>query len=403
MELKKEEISGKMRILMLVYNVVGKGTYWRALFLARGLAQRGHTVNILVTSRSNLKWITAYSDTERGVSIIETPDLLRGSLRSGWDIWNVLSRIIWSQWQEFDVIHAFETRPVVIFPALYWKYYRKKKLVLDWCDWFGKGGAVEERENKVYRFILRIIESFFEEKFRKYANTSTVINSVLYRKLVSLGIASKSILLLPNGCNIETIYPIPMQKARQSVNLPEDDLIIGYIGSAFPRDAYLMAQSFNMLLKSGLNVRLLLIGYFNINIEKWINDPNKVIRTGKIPFNKINQYLSSCNIGWLILNNTGANRGRSPLKLSDYMSAGLPIVATNVGDILSPFYKKQIGLIVTDKFEDIAEKTAWLFDKPDKMKQMRENARFQAVNQTWDTISSHLEKFYGKTITGRTF
>ena len=99
----------------------------------------------------------------------------------------------------FDLIHAFENRPVVLGPMLYLQQTRRLPLVIDWCDWFGKGGSVEERPDSLAKTVLRPVETFFEERFRHRADGTTVINSVLRQKAIELGVAADSILLLPNG------------------------------------------------------------------------------------------------------------------------------------------------------------------------------------------------------------
>lgn len=386
-------MTSPLRILFLVYNLINKGTYWRALNFAKELAQRGHTVKILVTSRASRTALVEHNDIYPNVSVIETPDLLGGSLRSGWDIWNVCSRIKWGVNQDFDIVHAFESRPTVLLPALYWKYVRKTILVMDWCDWFGKGGSVEERANETQKFFLRPIETFFEEKFRVCADGTTVINSILARKVTQLGVSSPQ-LLLPNGCDIKTFYPIPLLQARMQLGYKKDIPIIGYVGSVFPNDARLMAQSFNLVQQQLPDSRLLLIGYFNVDVEQWIDDPTAVERTGNISLREVNTYLSACNLGWLVLRDSGANRGRIPLKLNDYMSAGLPIIATKVGDIVNLVQNNKIGLLANDAPEDIANKTISLLKNPVLANTLGENGRYQAMQQTWGDVSLTLTAFY---------
>ncbi|MGH2521892.1 MAG: hypothetical protein ACRDH2_05250, partial [Anaerolineales bacterium] len=104
-----------MRALLIVFNQTGKGTYWRALHFGRRLAQRGHCVTLMAMSQNARLWISQQE--ADGVRVIETPDLLPGSLRSGWDAWDALCRVLWLRGRAFDLVHAFEARPVVLLPA----------------------------------------------------------------------------------------------------------------------------------------------------------------------------------------------------------------------------------------------------------------------------------------------
>jgi glycosyltransferase involved in cell wall biosynthesis len=335
-----------LRILMLLYNRVGTGTYWRALHFAFSLAERGHNVTLLATSNDlRLRFRVRR---ENGIQIIESPDLLWGSLRSGWDPWGTLSRICWLAKQEYDLVHAFEARPVAIFPALYLQRRRGVKLVLDWCDWFGRGGSVEERPNPLVRAILRPVETFFEDTFRSKADGTTVINTVLRQKAIELGVSPQTILLLRNGSEVETLRPHPLAQARKWAGLPAQAPIIGYIGAIFHRDAELMARAFDLIHAADPRVRLLLVGYCNVAMEQLVDAPEAVHRTGHVRYDEIAHYLSACDVCWLPLSDSGANRGRWPLKLNDYIAVGRPVVATAVGDMTAFLEQHPIGLTCSE-------------------------------------------------------
>jgi glycosyltransferase involved in cell wall biosynthesis len=256
-----------MKVLMLCYNTTSKGgTYWRALQLARGLAKRGHVITAVFTSRDRHARFATRSDVQDGVTLVESPDLTHGPLRSGWDPYNTLARLRWGRDQVFDIVHAFEARPTVIYPALAWQR-RGTKLVLDWCDWFGKGGSVEERPNRTIRTVLRPVETYFEEHFRTRADGTTVINSLLRERVIQLGVKPETIFFLPNGCDVDTLRPLPQAEARRRLGWPPDVPIVGYIGALFQRDAALMAKAFDRYKRLEPRARLLVAGC-NIRVDR---------------------------------------------------------------------------------------------------------------------------------------
>jgi glycosyltransferase involved in cell wall biosynthesis len=383
---------------MLCYNVTGKGTYWRALQLARGLAQQGHAITVMSTSRDQHWRFTAKQDVQDGVTLLESPDLARGPLRSGWDPYNTLARLRWERRQQFDLVHAFEARPVVIYPALAWQQ-RGAKLVLDWGDWFGKGGSVEERPNLAIRTLLRPVETYFEDHFRTAADGTTVINSFLRERAINLGVRPDTIMALPNGCDIDTLRPLPQPEARSKIGLPLDVPLIGYIGALFRRDAVLMAQAFNQLKEQSPNARLLLAGYCNVAVERLVAEPRAVIRTGPLRYDQINLYLSACDVFWLPLSNSGANRGRFPLKLSDYMALGRPVVATAVGDVVELVQRGEFGVVCQDTPADLAAKTMILLNDPERCVWLGQRGRQLAEREfRWAQISTQLAEFYQRTL-----
>ncbi len=252
---------------MIVLNQTGQGTYWRALRLGRALRRRGHNLTLLATSQ-NRRTGMAVTD-QGGVTLVELPDLFKGSLRSGWDPWNTLNRIAWLRGKEFDLVHAFESRPTVIFPA---RSLAKVgvPLVIDWSDWFGRGGSVEERPNRLVRGVLRPVETYFEEHFRTQAAGTTVICSALHQKALALGVPESTILPLVNGADVERLLPIPVSEARRLVGLPKEVFILGYMGAIFRRDAELMARAFDLVCQQVPQARLVVAGNCPVNLSELI-------------------------------------------------------------------------------------------------------------------------------------
>ena len=95
-----------MRILIIILNQVGKGTWQRTSYFGLHLVKRGHQVTLMAMS-PNARWRLCERDMN-GVRLVETPDLLTGSLRSGWDLYDTLRRTLWLRRHSFDIVHAVE-------------------------------------------------------------------------------------------------------------------------------------------------------------------------------------------------------------------------------------------------------------------------------------------------------
>jgi glycosyltransferase involved in cell wall biosynthesis len=389
-----------VNILFIVYNWVGQGGYWRARHFGQHLATRGHTVTAIATSRN--RRVGIHVSNLDGVTLVEMPDLLTGSLRSGWDLWNMLNRIAWVRKRSFDITHVIQARPTALLPALYLKYARDVSLVMDWSDWFGRGGSVEERPNPVVRALLRPVETFFDERFRTCADGSVVICTTLHDKAIALGVPPETILLLPDGAETNRLHPTEHAEARRRLDLPLGVPIIGYIGSIFPRDAELMAHAFDLVCEWIPDVRLLVMGYCPIQIRQLVRTPEAIIQTGFIEEQYLNDYLASCDVCWLPLEDTNANRGRRPLKLNDYMAVGRPTVATSVGDVATLFNEEAIGLLAADKPEPFAVQTMRLLQDQDLRIAMGQHARQVAETRfSWVQLTDKLETFYRKVLDHR--
>jgi len=382
-----------MNILMIVYNVVERGTYFRAYEFARYLARFGHLVTLMATSRDGR--FRSHIRSSDGIQIIETPDLCTGSLRAGWDLYNAICRLRLVNSQEFDIVHAFETRPVVLFPAL--KLRRAGvPLVLDWCDWYGRGGSVEERPNYLLRTILRPVETFFEEHFRTKAAATTVICSTLSQRAQELGVNEKTITIVPNGFDITGWETHTKKKARGLLGLNKNDFIIAYVGSLFPQDAQLMAEAFDLVCAKIPKAKLLHIGKGKYGVRALAAHPERVIQTGGVSLAEMSLNLAACDVCWLPFKDTNANRGRFPMKFSNYIAAGKPIIATDVGDVAQYVRERGVGMVVDDAASSLAEAVCKL--KSDPVKQiaftqaaidLSEDSRFN-----WESRARQIERLY---------
>jgi glycosyltransferase involved in cell wall biosynthesis len=379
-----------LRILHVVFNQLGKGTYWRAFHFGRVLAERGHEVTLMAMS-PQARFRTRVRETG-GLRLVETPDWLPGSLRSGWDLWDTLRRIWWVRQESFDIVHAFEARPVVILPALQ-AQRRGAKLIMDWADWLGRGGLVEERPSRLTRAALRPVETYFEEHFRTRADGTTVISACLRERALSLGVRPDSILQIRNGSD-ETVRPLARDAARRATGLPLDEPLVGYAGGAFWRDAEFMAASFNRLRQLAPEARLLLVGRFNRDVEARVHHPAAVIRTGPVAYEQMYAYLAACDLCWLPLRNSGANRGRWPMKLSDYMAAGRPVVSTAVGDMAQMIPEHGFGVVTGEDSNEFASQTAALLSDRERREVMGRAAQQAALKFGWRRLTDELEAFY---------
>ncbi len=389
-----------MNVLMLVLNIVHQATYRRAYQLASHLTHRGHTVTLVATSPDRQTGIRA--DNHGNLILVESPDLLKGSLRSGWDPWNTLNRILWlSNQPSFDVIHGFESRPTVIYPARFAARRSNAPLIIDWSDWFGKGGSVEERPNPLIRTVLRPVETYFEEHFRPRANGNTAICTTLLEKARALSADPNHLLLLPNGSDTDRLKPLPLSEARRLAGLPQEAFIIGYVGSIFGRDAQLMAQAFDLVSAQIPQARLLVAGRCRLDISRLVRHPDRVIQTGALEEQALNPNLASSDIFWLPLSDTNANKGRFPLKLTDYLAVGRPIVASAVGDVTQVLEQDPVGLLSHPAPQPFAEQTLHLYQDPDMRAEMGRHARTLAETKFhWSHLSRKLETFYTRIVQG---
>ena len=375
---------------MLNHNVAFRGgaTFFRALHLAQGLVKRGHAVSLLASSSSAL-FVFSIRIVE-GVELVLAPGIFPRRLRYGYDFYEAVHRCFWVSQRRFDIVHAFDSRPTVIYPALV-AARQGARLVMDWCDWFGKGGAVEQRPNRLVRRLLRPLETYYEEHFRIRADAITVLNPVLGQKARQIGVPEQKVYDLPNGADPERIQPGDIVTSRVNLGLPQDIPIIGYMGSLFAQDAQLLLTAFDQVRQLYPTARLIFIGDPKIALPE---DP-ALIKPGFLPIDQVNQYLAACDVLCLPLSDTSANQGRTPSKLGDYLSAGRPVAACAVGEVSVILKDTASGLAVAPNANELARALLQLLNDPGLRRRMGTSGRRAVeIKYNWKALSQELEQIY---------
>jgi glycosyltransferase involved in cell wall biosynthesis len=319
-----------VKVLLLIHNQQGTGPYPKVLEQSEALQELGAQVTLLCTSRTAR--IQMSETEERGVRVVVAPDLLWGRLRQGVDLWNTVRRIRFVTGGTFDVVHAIDTRPAVIFPALWRKWKVGTPLVLSWWDLFGVEGAALDRWGPLYARTLGRLEGIFEVSFRRYADRATVISTELRRRLEGLGYPSERILLQRVGCNTRAYGPGDKQVARVALGLPLDATILCYVGALRPLDQRLLVEALTLVAErySG-ELLTLMIG--TLPVRTAITSRPGVSWVARQPIEMVYRYLASADLCLLPLSESVANRARWPSKSADYFNAGRPVVATRVSDV----------------------------------------------------------------------
>jgi glycosyltransferase involved in cell wall biosynthesis len=382
-------IQSPLKILFIVHNQTRKGgAYYRGLNLARPLVRRGHDVSLMAIHPTE-RWRTIERELD-GVRLVESPDLLWGTGRTGWDPWNTVSRTRWIRKQKFDIIHTVDTRPAVSVPALLGRTRSGAKWVADWTDWWGRGGATEEREGWLLRALIGPVEQFFEEKPRPHADGTIVISRALRARAEALGVKGE-ILCLPPGADSDSIRDTSARDARLRFGLEPEGKYIGYLGNIYQRDADLLFDTLKRLKTA--NAKLIMVGDPGCRMDERLRQ--RVTVTGRLPFDDMLDYLSACDVLALPLSDTVANRGRWPSKINEYLAVGRPVVACDVGDVAHLLRDHRIGLLVKPEAGEFAARVDDLLLDSTRARAMGERARKVAqTSYSQEAIADKLENFY---------
>ena len=110
------------------------------------------------------------------------------------------------------------------------------------------------------------------------------------------------------------------------------------------------------------------------------------------------KFFTDCYLGVLPSNDNITRKLGTPLKLLEYLSLGLPVVANDVGSWSKEIEQNNLGLLCKDDPDDFAEKIITLVDDHKLYEKLQQNTLHAIENEfNWNTIiKEKLVPFYKK-------
>ncbi len=379
-----------MRVLFLNHNVVDSGTFFRAFFFGRQLAARGHQVTLVTTSRNARLAARTYE--RDGIELIEAPDLMPGRARTGWDPFNTQMRRLIVRRRAYDIVHAFDSRPAVIYPALAAVAHSNALFVMDWADWWGRGGWIEDRSGWLVRTLFGPVETWFEEAYRTRAAGMTVISRALAERSSSLGIAEHRIRRIAQGCNAEGRRLLTRAAARAQLGINAAAPLIVHVGVLTPGDYDLLRRAFVIVRRSHANALLAIVGRTGMRVPA---DSSPQIVTGAITEETLAAWLAAANACVIPCRDTIGNRGRWPSKINDYLSAGRAVVMPRVSDAAELIVRRECGWVTMPDAHSFGEGMVAALSDNAVADAAGERARATARSElSWEVLGEELVGFY---------
>ena len=199
------------------------------------------------------------------------------------------------------------------------------------AKWLSKhGGKLEEELVKDVGVVINTSQSLYEKNLKLNSKSYLIKNGVDFY-------------LFNKGFNIESIK----NKTK----------IVGYIGSIDNRIDYdLISHAFESLK----DTEFWFIGrIMSKNGESVLKKYNNVKILGSFSSTELPKLMSSLNVGIIPFVDNKFTKGIYPLKINEYLAAGLPVVMTNFGQLEE--FNKIVSII--DTKEEFVEKLESVFNK----------------------------------------
>lgn len=267
--------------------------------------------------------------------------------------------------------------------ALIAKYLLKKPLILDVND------IAPEAEGG----ILGRIYLWYEKFIASHADGIIATSPEQAERFRRMGLKCP-IIAVENGVGTEKRIFLPGMKEKQGL---EGKKVIGLMGSLTPQHgASFLIRALPEILKSEPNAVLLLIGGGRDkekleNIASSLGVSEKVIFTGLVPYEKVNEFLSACDVLAAPFPKGREYTTNLPLKLPEYLSMGMPVVVTD-GPVLKRIVEESgAGFVAEAENEkSIANAILSALRNPE----IGERGRAYAEkNLDWSILAKRMEKF----------
>ena len=232
--------------------------------------------------------------------------------------------------------------------------------------------------------ILRFIVSFLEKLAMKRANLVVSVSKPLMNRALNY---NKNCILVPNGANLENFM--------DPVNTKRDSILV-YAGTLDEwAGLKIVINSIPQIISKFPKIKLLIIGdgKERKSLETLVNKlsiNDFVIFLGRMPYKKMARILCNMQIGLAMFKPTNAGIYASPLKLFDYMGAGLPIIATNIGDINRILTESKAGFAINWNKEEFIRTVNIIIKDKKIWDSFHTNGLNYVKNYDWNTLFSIL-------------
>ncbi|GIV99715.1 glycosyltransferase family 4 protein [Roseiflexus sp.] len=383
-----------MRIVMLApFGIRPKGTLAaRMLPLAQALTRRGHEVVIVappVHNPEDAATCVVYGDVPvvhtavpsiSGATAVaqQTLALLRETLR-----------------RSPDVVHLFKPKGYSGLAALLLQATRPAlPLVVDTDDWEGFGGW---NDLLPYPPAAKRLFAWQERDLLRRANAVTVASRALETLIWSLGIDPDRVFYLPNGVErLASNVPCPMSHVSRSTwnlllytrfwELDVREVVAALTGITSRRpDARLIVAGKGERGEEQILLRLTARAGLShvVDYRGWLS-PDQIPAT-----------LASADVALMPMQDTLINRTRGLAKLLELMGAGLPIVASRVGQAAEYLEHGVSGwLVPPGNAGALAEAALLLLNDADLRQRLSVGARQAAWHYAWGALAPVVEQAY---------
>jgi glycosyltransferase involved in cell wall biosynthesis len=231
--------------------------------------------------------------------------------------------------------------------------------------------------------------------FLRKADLVFAISHYLADKAESYG--CENVVYLPTFVNIE-FFQMDVEareKIRRKLGYRENDVVIGYAGSLAPFEGIpVLVQAFEALTRKYANVRLAIVGRRLLGtdcdipqLSKGVGLEDKIALIPPVPRVEYPKLLSAFDILCVPRTDCLMSRAASPIKVTEYLSMGLPTVCSSIGEMSIIIRHKVNGFLAKPSdADDLASTLEEILLNPEYARKVGSNGRKEVIEKYSFTI-----------------
>lgn len=282
---------------------------------------------------------------------------------------------------KYDLIYTRDFS-FLVFLSKVPKFLRPKKKV------------IYEAHRIYYYTSNRVNDLKLEIECIKLADIFIAISNGVKQDLIKLGADEKKIAVIPSGVKLNNYFnEFDENDFRKKINVNNDEFIIIYAGSWEEwKGIEVLIRAYREVLKKINDCKLILVGGEKeefIKIRQLLEfldiDRQRFLLVGFIPQTDVVKYLKISDIGIIPnIKTTLGIRYTSPLKLFEYMAAGLPIVVSDLPSMREILTEKEAEFFEPENEHDLAVKLIGLINNKVKRERFGFLMRQKVNNFTYE-------------------
>ena len=297
--------------------------------------------------------------------------------------------------RKIDIVHCFYPNSSLLGAVLFKVFNNyKTKIVYDvrspWIEMSIERGFINKNVAGLYKFVL-----YKEEKYLcKFVDSFMIITDGLvcyYRKKIKIK-PSQRVYVSPSGVDLKMFKRVKTN-IREKYGIKNDEILIGSVGGiAKIRKLEDFLDLFREAVNKNNKLKLMFVGEGDSlsEIKKKVNALNlkkNVIFVGKVPHKEVPKYMSVFDFGLCHLPNIFIYENSVPLKILEYLSCVVPVLASKL-KTHEELSKKLKGIFVYHDAKDILR-----FTKTKTKVEKQNMDEFQ-----WSSIAKVYERMWEKVL-----